>query len=88
MCFDRMALTMSHLCVFVLKNVPAAAFKVPNPTASLQMSSQQYYCITFNIKKINHKKIKVVAVAEGLGLLDPLKVQRKYWVHPLSGGSC
>ncbi|XP_025194756.1 protein ALP1-like isoform X2 [Melanaphis sacchari] len=33
---------------------------------------------------MNRKKIKVVAVAEALGLLDPPKVQRRYWVHPLN----
>jgi len=33
---------------------------------------------------MNRQKIKVVAVAEALGLLDPPKSKRKYWVHPLN----
>jgi len=33
---------------------------------------------------MNRQKVKVVAVAEALGLLDPPKAKRKYWVHPLN----
>lgn len=33
---------------------------------------------------MNRQKIKVVAVAEALGLLDPPNIKRRYWVHPLN----
>ncbi|XP_022177724.1 protein ALP1-like [Myzus persicae] len=33
---------------------------------------------------MNRKKVKVIAVAEALGLLDTIKSERRYWVHPLN----
>lgn len=33
---------------------------------------------------MNRKKVKVIAVAEALGLLYTIKSERRYWVHPLN----
>jgi len=33
---------------------------------------------------MNRKKLKVIAVTEALGLLDTIKSERRYWVHPLN----
>jgi hypothetical protein len=33
---------------------------------------------------MNRKKVKVIAVTEALGLLDTIKSERRYWVHPLN----
>lgn len=33
---------------------------------------------------MNRKKVKVIAVAEAFGLLDTIKSERRYWVHPLN----
>lgn len=33
---------------------------------------------------MNRKKVKVIAAAEALGLLDKIKSERRYWVHPLN----